>query len=208
MPVERKGLIAGVVALIAVGVIAFVALRDGETQNGNARIDTAGEPREARAGHGTSVGGAADPPMREAPRPVAHARSAYGDGGVPRRTRPARTTGESTRGQLRRDEASASRSAGWRLGQARARIDLVQTRVTRLQEAVAELEGRGQSEAAERQRVVLRRFETRLGQLREEETELEAQATQDGTIGEVEQGMREGLDPAQLTRPPAQAGGN
>lgn len=83
----------------------------------------------------------------------------------------------------------ADRSAGWRLGQARARIAIVEPRIARMRELIAGFEERGETEAAQRQRVIMQRFETRLGELRTEETALAAQAQSDGTLGEEQQGF-------------------
>jgi hypothetical protein len=90
-----------------------------------------------------------------------------------------------------RPDPGAGRSAGWRLGQTRARIELIETRITRLQEAVANIEALGDEAPegmAEAQRRVLERFERRLASLQEHATELSAEAAADGSAAEEAEG--------------------
>lgn len=204
---ERKAWIAGVVAIAAVGVVAYAVWGGEEDGAGEAaQIERAGERPvdDATSGQPGTSSGEPSTADRDRARHATAARLAA-DGGVRPRRRPPIEQGDpapSRRGELRQG-LNADRSAGWRLGRARARIALVESRVARMRDAMAELERRGES--AERQQVVLRRFETRLADLREEETELEAQATEDGTLGDVEQGMREGVAPRQAAPVRAQA---
>jgi hypothetical protein len=95
----------------------------------------------------------------------------------------------------------AGHSAGWRLGYTRGRIAVIEPRIARLREVLADLEARGDATAVERQRAILQRFENRLASLRQEETELEAEARRDGTLGEVEEGMQ-AVDLSQGERAP------
>lgn len=198
---ERKGWIAaGLGALIVVGGVAFFALRGEEKPvDGRARIEAAaaeGGGGSAGGGLGTATAEGGEP--SEPARGLGQAASAYADAGV-----ALESARLSTRGRFRRDESAEGRSAGWRLGRTRARIELAETRVAQLREAVANFENNGEDELAERQRAVLRRFENRLASLRQEEVELEAEATREGSLGDVEQGAREGLDARERDRRPA-----
>lgn len=74
-----------------------------------------------------------------------------------------------------------------------------------MQELATELSASGNSDAAERQRAVLARFERRLEELRTEETELAAEAEREGTLDEVELGMKESEERGRSDRPPVRA---
>src|SRR5690606_14475948 len=147
---------------------------------------TAGDRRASEDGPGIASAGEVREPGSVRGRHGAGDRPAVAlDGGVAPGAAPmapsARRGNEPQRAQL--DE---NRSAGWRLGQTRARIELVEQRVALLRERVRELEQRGDTENAERQRRILARFENRLAELRTEERDFEAEARRDGTLGEAE----------------------
>lgn len=211
---ERKRVIVGVVVLVAAGVIAAVMWGgEGDADDAPvAELDSEASSRNSGGGSGFGSSGGSSGSSAGGPMHASSSRApAVGDGGVrrvrvpnPNVERP--PPGENTHGALQQPAEDAERSAGWRLGQARARIELVQTRVTHLRQAVADAERGGDEAATERQRTILRRFEARLTALRAEEPALEAQARQDGTLGDVERGMQEGVEPTLPTRaPPADA---
>ncbi len=201
----------GLAVLVAAGVIAAVMWSgDGDADEAPiAAVDTEGSSGGSSLGSsgGASGGASAGGPLRTASGRA----DTLGDGGVRRARVPNPNAGDrppptvNTHGELRERAEDAEQSAGWRLGQVRARIELVETRVMHLREAVATVERGGDEAAIERQRTVLRRFEARLNELRAEEPALEAQARQDGTLGDVARGMQEGAAPTLPTRAPPAA---
>lgn len=94
-------------------------------------------------------------------------------------------------------------SSGWRLGQARRRISMLESRVERYRANLRDLDPSGPASlSAERQRSLLERTEARLRELREQERELAAMARSDGTISDAERGFEEGEH--ETVRPPVQ----
>jgi len=91
-----------------------------------------------------------------------------------------------------RNAADADHSAGWRLGQARARIEILEGLVARYQAAYDGFVADGNTDLATRQRATLDRVTTRLAGMRELETELLLEAQGDGTMDEVGAGLEEG----------------
>jgi len=141
-------------------------------------------------------------------------RSAGADGGVavariaPRvddpdapRTGP---TGVPTSRGLPRADPDENRSSGWRLGQARRRVAILEGRVDLYQSAVDRLVAEGRNDVAERQRAVIERVRGRITDFRAQEAELLEQAEADGTMNDVDQGYEEG---EQENRQPVVGGG-
>lgn len=205
---ERKAVIVGAVVLVAAGVVAAV-MWSGDGDQGDGATPVAGREGDESShgstgsGFGSSAGAssAGGGPLRAGSRQA----DVPGDGGVrhPRVPDPAdRPPTVNTHGALQESPEDAERSAGWRLGQARARIEMVETRVSHLRETLAAAERGGDPAATEQQRTILRRFEARLTALRAQEPALEEQARQDGTLGDVSRGMQEGVGPTLPSRPP------
>ena len=210
---ERKAVIVGAVVLVAAGVVAAV-MWSGDGDQGDGATPIAGREGDESSGgsdgshvgssashsSGSSAGGAGSSALSRAGEG-----DTLGDGGVrrPRAPDPAeRPPTVNTHGALQESPEDAERSAGWRLGQARARIEMVETRVSHLRENLAAAERGGDPAATEQQRTILRRFEARLTALRAQEPALEEQARQDGTLGDVSRGMQEGVGPALPSRAP------
>ncbi len=189
---------AALLIALALGLGVWVS------QSGRA---ASGAPAHEGEGDAVAGGGIAGASPRETGEPGGRPapRRFEADGGIARLPAPPRglpvppglpggRTRESAPSVLPGPEAQggtpdAERSAGWRLGQARARIATVEPRIARMRELIAGFEERGETEAAQRQRVIMQRFETRLAELRTEETELATQAQSDGTLGEEQQGF-------------------
>lgn len=183
-------LVLGALALIAVG--GFIWWSDSEEAGGGEETATSGaapvDPEILNGGRRGGDGGASD---------VAH----LGDAGTTpiirsgaareagRREAAQAHEGPDVRGQRRDD---SRRSAGWRLGQARRRIELLEPRVTQYQALVDRFEAEGQPELAERQRAVLDRTRTRLESVRADQTRLQEEAEADGTAGDATAGYEQG----------------
>lgn len=195
---ERKGIIIG--AALAVGALALgVWLASGDESASSGRIraidrDSRDRPRsfgsQAVENDDREARPAPMPPSGEPARPIP-SQPLYAP--AIRAPQGAEESEESLRPP--RLDPHADRSSGWRLGRARAQITLVESRVAALRERVSAFEAQGDGQLAERQRMVLTRFENRLTQLRQEEATLQQEATADGTIGEVELGIRENTMP-------------
>ncbi len=198
---QRKGLLIGALALLvlALGLGIWMQKQEESDHTPTSPIDAEGRPRSASAG---SLGLAPDAPEvrepRRRPPPLVQ------DGGVA--AVPPGLPGGRTREpapprvEAQGAQADAEQTTGWRLGQTRARIGIVEARVARMREAIASFEERGETENAERQRRILTRFETRLEELRTEQSELEPQARADGTIGDADRGFEE-TNAGQTNRP-------
>ncbi|HHH30481.1 MAG TPA: hypothetical protein ENK57_19365 [Polyangiaceae bacterium] len=193
---DRRGylLALGAAALIAVGIYIF--LRD--------RGERAADARPSQPAHeGGSV--ESDPRSAHARAEDAGAMEAVarftGDAGAA--VSQVRALPESTgsapppdgirpiRG-LPREDPDADRSSGWRLGQARRRIALLEARAGTYQEAVDRFVEAGNAQLAERQRAVLERVQGRIAEFRSQESELLEAAEADGTMDEVAQGYEQG----------------
>jgi hypothetical protein len=201
------GAILGV--LISIGIFAWKSMRSPGPDEEAARID-ARSGRIARSVEGESAGAAGGARS-------GRGADAVGDGGVgsgstgagpaarpvlPTPSGPVEADRTAPPIEVPRSAEASERSAGWRLGQTRALIEVAQSRVTRLREVLAQLEQRGDAAAVERQRAVVERFDTRLSELRADLTDLETEARRDGTLGEAEAGYRESQTD-EAARPPA-----
>ena len=196
---ERKGLLLalGAVALIAAGVVVWW---NDQAARGTADDDGA----TVAAGHASHAGriGGGDGERATTTR---GAPAIDADAGVlarvPRLGAP-RTAGARAGNdeELPGNASDVERSSGWRLGQTRRRMAILEPRIERLRGIVADLEARGETALAERQRAVLERTERRMGELREEADELGATAQRDGTLGEVDRGYEEGESDANAER--------
>lgn len=204
---------AGAAALlVAAGIIFWMSdAGPGGSSGGSGDIPVV--RRGASHGGGPSGGGGASGggDGREASGRIRRFR---GDGGVdaveePRvavRTEP-RPGSRPARQQTNRDEQNAdedaSHTAGWRLGQARRRIEILEQREQTYRAAVDRFVEEGRDDTAARQRRVLQRVQGRLVEMRETEQELQAEAEADGTLGDVDRGLEEGEPPM---RGPIQGG--
>ena len=81
-------------------------------------------------------------------------------------------------------ETAAPMTAGYELGQTRARIVFVQRRIDRYRENLARLEADGDEQAAARQRLVIENGEARLAQMEGQVVRLRQEATRDGTLAD------------------------
>jgi hypothetical protein len=208
--VERKGSIVGVLALVALGagLVFFLSRGNGDARgDGVARLDaqsgrvvsgTAGGSASEGEGSGGSVA------SREGPRVV-------GDGGVA--TRPVLPTPVGpiqanrtvpARADVPRSADAAQQSSGWRLGQTRRQLEVIQPRIAMLRRALADLEQRGDAAAIEQQRAVVQRFENRLTELREDQMRFEEEARRDGTLAEADRGYQDTMT-TETARAPARA---
>lgn len=196
---ERKGLLVGAVVLVllALGLGIWI---NREESTGRASSDD--DESEAASGSRGGVASASPIGDRDDGEPGSRSerpRSYEEDGGVPQRVvaLPSGLPGGQARmpaprvPENQRAVADSEETTGWRLGQARQRISVLEPRIERMQALVAGFEERGETAAAERQRTIMQRFETRLGELRTEVTDLEAQATADGTLRDAERGFQE-----------------
>ena len=189
----------GAVALIAVG---FGVWWSDSQDPGPARARIGERPDARRAGSGS---GGADLQGARRELPV--------DAGVlaqiPRRAEGAVPAGSPGRGTGRTPEelpgnaTDTEHTSGWRLGQSRRRIVILQSRLARLHAQLELLEQQGRTDVAARQRAVLDRFEARLGEMRAEEQELLPLAERDGTMGEVDRGYEEGETESERPTSPA-----
>jgi len=198
--------VAGAAALlVAAGIIFWMS----DAGPGGARGGSGDIPvvrRGASHGGGPGGGGGASGRGGEGREANGRIRRFRGDGGVaavaePRvavRTepRPGPSARQQTpdRGEQRADQGQEE-TAGWRLGQARRRIQILQQREQTYQAAVDRFVAEGREDVAARQRAVLQRVQGRLAQMRETEQELQAEAESDGTLGDVDRGMEEGEPP-------------
>lgn len=186
----------GALVLIAVGV--FVWWSDSVGAGRTSAADRG--PGDADGAYGSGAGGgvAAD----GGPNASSGRRRFAVDGGVSRvgvRTEfpsgpgpELHPSGVPTTRGLPRHADDLDRSAGWRLGQAQRRIEILQDRERTYQAATDRLIAEGNEETAARQRVVLERVQGRLRDMRVLESELREEAEADGTMGEVDQGHDEG----------------
>ncbi len=194
---QQRGWIVALVAVVLVGLALYLSLDDGGA--GDARETPRMTAPAASAGGGgahVAEGSPGGPVSAGAPR------RSGADGGVAvahvgvRTDFPepgARTpTGVPVSRGLPRSDPDADRSAGWRLGQTRRRVALLESRVTLYQDAVDRFVAEGRDDLAGRQRAVLERIQRRVVEFREEEAELLEAAQAEGTMGEVDQGYEEG----------------
>ncbi len=192
----RIGVLIGVGIALAIGLGYWVS-RDGDPHDDGAPRLAAGPRGTARASQG-SIGFGPGGGEHEARHAGASGRVVVDAGvlaAVPTvhaapqgRTRPPLV-------DLPRGDAEESEhSAGWRLGQNRHHLEIVQPRIAHMQELIRGFEERGETAAAEQQRTILQRFQTRLDELRAEQTVLTTQAQQDGTLGEADDGYAAGAD--------------
>ena len=196
---ERRGwlLAVGAVVLIAIGLYVYSAGSDGRGEHAPVPvIRPGGDPGGGgiEAAGGTPTEGSVGSSGR---------RRLVGDGGVARvALRPEPPEGEGSPGVgpngvriqrgIQRGDPDADRSAGWRLGQARRRISILEGREQLYQDAVDRFIAEGRQDTAARQRTTLERVQRRLVEFREQEAELLTEAEDDGTLGEVDQGFEEG----------------
>lgn len=188
----------GAVALVLLVFGLVLYLRSGEGEGSEAMARLGGESgRLASSRGGDGTGGVVSGESPSGPHAPQRTVQAVGDGGVPLRPVLARPSGPVQANRTvppidaPRSAQNQGRSAGWRLGETRRLIEIADSRITRLRAVLADLERQGDPDAIERQRAVLQRFETRMSDLREEEAAFEAQARQEGTLGEVQRGYDE-----------------
>jgi hypothetical protein len=205
--VQKNGrfvLLIGLGIALAIGLGVWLSGPSDSHDDGPPRI--ADGRHERRASHDSIGFGPEDSSERSArvrPRRVLE------DGGVAptglpiraNRTRPPVGAPD-----LPRNARAAEETAGWRLGQARHHISIIEPRIAAMEQLVRDFEARGDTAAAERQRTILQRFQNRLTELREDEVQLEADARNDGSLADVDRGYEEGADERQRDRPPAREG--
>jgi hypothetical protein len=201
--VERKGLIVGAVLAIA-GALAVGVYSSADDGARNRTRASAGEELrdEPRSSDRPTAFAAPAPPSAQPTAPRAQPAPGVFPGqpavdplrpGLvqPLRPEPGQPARALAEADPRRFDPHRDRSAGWRLGRARAQTEIVQERIASLRERFAEHTQAGNVDLAVQQREIIQRFENRLTLLREETRTLEAEATADGTIGEAEQGFSE-----------------
>lgn len=93
---------------------------------------------------------------------------------------------------LPRDLLEQQNSAGFRLGQARRRIEELEGSIARFEANAVRLESEGRADVAARQREITQGLRERVETLRTSLPELEAEAQQEGSMGEVQRGFDEG----------------
>lgn len=183
----------GALLLIGVGVYVW--------WTGSGHGASAGPMPVVGSEGGDVVGGGGPEILRPGERPgEASSRRVFGDGGVPHvgvRTdygspnEPTASGVRPSRG-IPREALDEGQSSGWRLGQARRRIAILEDRERVYQAAVDRFVADGNEETAARQRVVLERVQSRLVEIREDEARLAGEAAADGTMGDVDTGYEEG----------------
>ncbi|MFK7986492.1 MAG: hypothetical protein AB8I08_10700 [Sandaracinaceae bacterium] len=183
---------AFVIALLAVGgIVAFRLNRDdGRRSDRGAAAGSGVTGASVQNGEGPVVvrsrndrvpaftgdaGAAAAPELVRRPTPI---------GGV-----PGGSARVAARAQAEADDAE--RSNGWRAGQRRRQVEVLEARVERLREAVGQLREEGRSDLADRQQSIVERIDARADEVREELGELRAAAQADGTLAEAEQGYED-----------------
>ncbi len=199
---ERRGWIVALGALALIGAGLYVWWSDSSHVAPDARVARVGGGAADGAGGGGASADGAEPGGAPA---SARRRRGSGDGGVPHvglrpdEPRPAvdPETGVRTSRGIPREDPGAHESAGWRLGQARRRIAILEDSERLYQSAVDRFLAEGNAETAERQRVVLERVQRRLEEFRTDERELLQEAQAEGTMGDVDRGYEEGDAPPQ-----------
>lgn len=191
----------GAVALIGVGLYVWWSEAPARSQAHAASGDDGSASSQAShaAGGGGSGGGGSAAAANDAGRPQGLVRRLLGDGGVGRvavrssadPSGPVQSAVPPDRG-VPRNAGDEDHSAGWRLGQTRARIEILEGLVERYQTAYDGFVAEGNTDTATRQRVTLDRVTGRLARTRELETELRQEARGDGTLGEAQTGYEEG----------------
>ena len=191
---ERRGWIAAGIAalLVALGLYAW-GTGNADPRPAPARLGSADAPDGPR-GRSDEV----DHANLARPSTRGTGRTERGDAGVTYvapRTAPARASSPDGRDIGRgipRSAEDADQSAGWRLGQARRRISILERREALYQAAVDRFVQEGNTDNEVRQRAILERVQRRLEGLREREQELATEADAEGTLGEVDRGFEEG----------------
>lgn len=192
---ERRGWIfaLGALVLVAAGVAVASSFTDDDGDAPPARLGE--DPERRRASHaggpGSSSGSATEG------RATARRGAGPVDGGplgqVPTgAAAPAARAPSGNDEELPGNATDHEHSAGWRLGQARRRISILEPRLARYRARVQTLRDEGDTALAERQQAVVERIERRMGELRTQERELADAARADGTLDEAERGFEEG----------------
>lgn len=200
---ERRGWIVALGALVLIGAGLYVWWSDASHAGPDAPVARVGGAGVGGAGGGGSSAEGAEPGGAVASS--RRRRAAFADGGVPHvglrpdEPRPAvdPVTGVRTSRGIPREDPGAHESAGWRLGQARRRIAILEDSERLYQSAVDRFVAEGNAETAERQRAVLERVQRRLEEFRTQERELAQEAQAEGTMGDVDRGYEEGDAPPQ-----------
>jgi len=207
--VERKGWLMGLGAVAIVAVGAGIWASDGGGGEEAARLGEPGPRGVARRGGSAGSGGLAGSgagPSGAGPRAPAVPADAGVLARVPPGAAPPGEPASAPEPELPGNAHDNEHSSGWRLGQARRRIAILEPRVARYRAALRGLdEQRRASPGAERQRTVLERTEQRLNELREQERELSAAARTDGTLADVDRGFEDGETNAMAERAPVEA---
>ena len=195
---QRRGWILAAVAVLLIGVALYLS-QGGEGSGPSPQTPRLAPSASASAG-GVDLRGAEGSPG--GPSTGSSARRAGPDGGVLAPHVGVRTdfaapgartpTGVPEGRGIPRSDPDADQSSGWRLGQARRRLAILESRVTMYQAAVDRLVAEGRDDVAQRQRGVLERVQRRVVEFREQEAELLEAAQADGTMGDVDQGYEEG----------------
>ncbi len=193
--------------LIALGIAIAVAigwwLNQGDDPRSDAAARLADGSRHGRASHDSIGFGSSDSDSDPRSASAGGARRLVADGGMPPPPSPLPRSGRTAPPivDMPGNAQDSEHSAGWRLGQTRHNLEIIQPRIAHMEQLVQDFEARGDTAAAEQQRRILERFQNRLTELRQDETELEAQARQDDSLGDVQTGYDEGAD--ERERPPA-----
>ncbi|MCA9604505.1 MAG: hypothetical protein KC619_02850 [Myxococcales bacterium] len=203
--------------MLALGALALIGAGFYVWWSGATRPSQSTEPPRVVEGQGLGGGGGGAEPGGDVEPGGATSsngrRRIVGDGGVPQvalHVDPSEPTagrtndnGLPTSRGIPREDPGANESAGWRLGQARRRIAILEERVQVYQGLVDRFIAEGNTETAERQRAVLDRVQRRVTEFREQEQQLVREAETEGTMGDVDRGYEEGEAEA---RPPVQGG--
>ena len=179
-----------------VGGLAFVGVAglffwfaQGEQGPGATRSEAPPPSLERHASHAGGLGSTTSEAEPSSERAIAPAARAPADHAT-EQARLRELAGREIEGPARADDEAES--AGWRLGRARRRIELLEDRAARTEAIRARLESEGRTDVAARQQRVIDRTRARLEETRASLSELETEARREGSLADAERGYEEG----------------
>jgi hypothetical protein len=185
--VERKYWLAIGGALLVIGALVFgIQLAAGPDERGAHGVRDA-DRRDDGLRSESGIGAPSDDD------PMARGSEARtrGDGGVGAQriaVMPSRQPLPPADRALQNRVNEAEQTNGFRVGVARRRIEIIESRRRNMIQLAEGFERDGNTELAERQRSVIARFDERLEEMRGELGTLESGARSDGTIGDAQSG--------------------